>query len=379
VDSDSRDISGGFPLFSRGAPRTSKRRGFIARRRASFCGAALFLASGLAWADGADPVAARAQLRQGYGLKQQGKCKEAVPYLQESARLDRQPKTLLNLGDCELTLGQLAAAQAHFVEARDLARQQGNDALKKIGEKRLQDVEKRMPKLAIELANGAPADTVVTRDGVEVGSVSLHMALPIDTGRHVVIARGGGFERQFDVTLAESETKTLEVTPIGGKTLPKPAVAASDKPATAPSSASKKEASGSPGSAFKIEGPTSDRAESSSSAQRTLGFVTLGVGVVGLGAGGYFGARMLARKNEASTMCTDLNRCDDEGVIAYENTMTHARNARTYAFIGASVGGAFALTGVILLLTAPKATSTGLRFAPAVGQGTLGAVVGGSF
>ena len=40
-------------------------------------GAAVWLASGVVWADGADPVAARAQLRQGYALKQQGKCKEA--------------------------------------------------------------------------------------------------------------------------------------------------------------------------------------------------------------------------------------------------------------------------------------------------------------
>jgi hypothetical protein len=324
-------------------------------------------------------VAARAQLRQGYALKQQGKCKEAVPFLQESARLDRQPKTLLNLGDCEQAIGQLAAAQAHFVEARDLARQQGNDPLKKIGEKRLQDVEKKMPKLAITLAKDAPSDTVVTRDGVEVGAVSLHTALPIDLGHHVVLARGGGFERQFDVTLAEGETKNLEVTPKGGRALPKPAVAAADKASTTTNGAAKNEAPRA--SAFKIEGPTSDRAESGSSIQRTLGFITLGAGLIGVGAGGYFGARVLTKKSDASTMCTPTDPCmpGSDEVRTYEETKRDARNARTNAYIGLGVGGAVAVTGVILLLTAPKTTTTGWRFVPTVGQSAVGAVVDGTW
>lgn len=350
----------------------------LKRYRPSLLGAAVFFASGVVWADGGDPVAARAQLRQGYALKQQGKCKEAVPYLQESARLDRQPKTLLNLGDCEVALSQLAAAQAHFVEARDLARQQGNDALKNIGEKRLQEVEKKMPKLSITLAKGAPADTVVTRDGVEVGTVSLHTALPIDMGRHVVVARGGGFERQFDVTLAEGETKNLEITPIGGKALPKAAAAAGEKPSAAQKSASK-DAPPASGSAFRIEGPTQDRAESSSSTQRTLGFITLGVGAVGLAAGGYFGARMLSKRTEASTMCTELNQCTAEGATEFEMTKREARDARSYMYIGAGVGGAAALTGIILLLTAPKTTTTGWRVGPTVGLATVGAVVDGTW
>jgi hypothetical protein len=235
-----------------------------------------------------------------------------------------------------------------------------------------------MPKLAITLAKDAPADAVVTRDGVEVGAVSLHTSLPIDTGRHVVIVRGGGFERQFDVTLAEGETKNLEVTPIGGKPLPKPAA---EKASTAQNGASKKDASRAPASAFKIEGPTQDRAESGSSTQRTLGFITLGIGAVGLGAGTYFGVRTLSKKNEASTMCTDAAPCDpgSDDVAHYEKTKREAFDARTYTYIGLGVGGAAALTGVILLLTAPKSTSTGWRMGPSVGQGTFGAMIDGTW
>jgi len=316
-----------------GAPATAieearpvKRIGFL------LSGISLVLASGVARADGGDPVAARAQLRQGYALKQQGKCKEAVPFLQESARLDRQPKTLLNLGDCEQSLGQLAAAQAHFVEARDLARHQGNDALKTVGEKRLQDVEKRMPKLAIELGKDAPPNTVVTRDGVEVGSVSLRTPLPIDVGRHVVVARGGGFERQFEVTLAEGETKNLEITPIGGKALPKPVSAVAVKAPNAQDNAPKQDPPVASGVALKLDGTNGDQAESGAGAQRTVGLITLGVGVVGLGVGGYFGARALSKKSDMSTMCTDAAPCPpgSEQVSEFENTKADAFSSRTY-------------------------------------------------
>jgi hypothetical protein len=236
-----------------------------------------------------------------------------------------------------------------------------------------------MPKLAITLAKDAPSDTVVTRDGTEVGAVSLHTALPIDLGHHVVVARGGGFERQFDVTLAEGETKNLEVTPHGGKAVPKPPVAAADKPSPTSNGAAKNEAPRT--SAFKIEGPASDRVESGSSVQRTLGFITLGAGLIGVGAGGYFGARVLMKKSDASTMCTPGDPCvaGSDEVRTYEDTKRDARNARTNAYIGLGVGGAVAVTGVILLLTAPKSTTTGWRFAPTVGQSAVGAVIDGTW
>src|SRR6266511_960526 len=62
------------------------------------CGFILFACT-IASADTSDPAAARAQLQQGYALKQQGKCEEAMPHFVESVRLDRQTKGLVNLAD----------------------------------------------------------------------------------------------------------------------------------------------------------------------------------------------------------------------------------------------------------------------------------------
>src|SRR6266542_2778092 len=175
----------------------------------------LALSPMVAAAQPADPAAARAQLQEGYRLKQAGHCDEAIPHLEESVRLDPQPKNLLNLAECEEKLGKLANAQAHLVQARDLAGAANLQAYRDLAVQRLQGLERRMPKLAVKLALDAPLHSGVTRDGAELGQVSLGMPLPIDPGKHTVVARGGGFERTYNIVLVEGETKELEVTPIG--------------------------------------------------------------------------------------------------------------------------------------------------------------------
>lgn len=356
-------------------PSNRDKSRFVRRCLVPALGSAALLVPALAWGQGSDPVAARAQLRQGYTLKQQGKCKEAVPHLQESVRLDRQPKALINLGECEQKLGQLAGAQSHFVEARDLARAASDATLRGIAEKRLEEVEKKMPKLGIELGKDAPSGTVVLRDGVEVGAVSLRTPLPIDVGRHVVIARGGGFERQYEVTLGEGESKQLEVTPIGGKALPaasKPAEKTAEEPkvATVPSSDTKRTSS------FSIDGPQGDRGESTGSTQRTLGYVAIGAGVIGLGAGAFFGAMFLGRQRELND-CNKTGNCSDE---QWNDTQQRAVNARTYTAIGLAGGGVLAATGIVLLVTAPsKSSGSAFTVAPMVGRDGTGIFVDGRF
>src|SRR6266545_4078058 len=140
---------------------------------ASLLATGTLLLSSTAWPQGSDPVAARAQLQEGYALKQQGKCEEALPHFVESVKFDRQPKALLNLADCEERTGRLAAAQTHFVEARDLARVQGIDPIRSLAEERLQGLDKKMPRLVVRLAKDAPPETTIARDGVELGRISL--------------------------------------------------------------------------------------------------------------------------------------------------------------------------------------------------------------
>src|SRR4029453_14456263 len=88
-DGDAGSIPHKNSLLTAGqAGRRSTRGRLVRWCTPSLLGAAVWLASGVVWADGGGPVAPRAQLRQGYALKQQGKCKEAIPFLQKSAGLD---------------------------------------------------------------------------------------------------------------------------------------------------------------------------------------------------------------------------------------------------------------------------------------------------
>src|SRR5262249_32452200 len=123
-----------------------------------FASVALMLSS-VAFAQTTDPGAARAQLRNGFDLKQQGRCEEAIPHFLESIRLDRQAKALLNLADCEEHLGKLVAAQQHFAEARDIASQKGVDELRAYAVERLEALDRITPKLVLKLAKGTSPDT----------------------------------------------------------------------------------------------------------------------------------------------------------------------------------------------------------------------------
>jgi tetratricopeptide (TPR) repeat protein len=84
-------------------------------RIAILCPALVFtLASAMARADGADPVAAEALFREGRSAADAGNYAVACPKFEESYRLDPAPGTLLNLGDCEEHRGQLALALQHY-------------------------------------------------------------------------------------------------------------------------------------------------------------------------------------------------------------------------------------------------------------------------
>ena len=59
-----------------------------------------------------DAERARIELEKGYALRKEGKFAEALPLLVDSYKLAPQLKTLINLADCEESLGRLADASA---------------------------------------------------------------------------------------------------------------------------------------------------------------------------------------------------------------------------------------------------------------------------
>jgi hypothetical protein len=209
------------------------------------------------------------------------------------------------------------------------------------------------PRLPGVIINVSGTDTArVTLDGAEVPSAAFGVRRPADPGQHVVRAGANGFSpAEVTVTLVEGkvETVTLVLKPgVGGP-----------PPVTAGPGA------GQPGAG--------EGADGGGGLRRTLGFVGIGLGAAALVGGGVAGGFALKDHNDLLNNCpgghcpnTQASRTTNQPSI---DSYTAAGNAATGLFV---VGGALAVTGIILVATAPKAAQTG-SITPLIGPGWLGA------
>lgn len=112
---------------------------------------------------------------------------------------------------------------------------------------------------------------------------------------------------------------------------------------------------------------------------RTAGFVTVGVGAVGLVVGGVFGAMAMSKNDEAASLC-EGKACSSPRALELTDSARSSAGVSTAAFV---VGGVLAAGGVTLILLAPKAregTASGANAAAprfVVGPGSVG--VSGTF
>jgi hypothetical protein len=308
----------------------------LRRASALACGIALAAIPGVARAN--DPAAAREHLKTGYELSKQDKCAEALPHLVESLRLDPKAITLINLANCEEKTGKLADATGHWADARARAREEGAKAIEEEAEKRATALEPRLPKLTIAIAKDAPPDTTVTRDGVALGAVSLGQPQPVNPGAHViVVAAPGRLESKLDVTIAEAESKRVEVAPGGPRPL---------------------ESKG---------GGDAPRAGGASPLV-WIGFGTAGVGVA---VGAITGLMALGKASSAKSACPDLG-CPSQSAL---DDVDSGRTLGTISTIAFVVGGVGAIVGVYGLV-APRNKSDA---SVSVTLGPRGGALVGSF
>ena len=159
------------------------------------------------------PAAAETLFRAAKDAAKKGDYATACPEYAESERLDPAAGTLLNLAECEDHLGHPALAWAHFVEAQGML----PDADDRIAfaKRRAAEVLKRTAKLTLRLRPNAPPGSVIARDNVDLGAAALGREFPVDPGTHVLTARAPGIdETKIAITLAEGESKVIELAPI---------------------------------------------------------------------------------------------------------------------------------------------------------------------
>jgi hypothetical protein len=296
------------------------------------------LFTALAWS--ALPGTARAQgtsadaeelFKQGRAALDAQNYAVACQKLAASLQIERAVGTLMSLAKCEEASNKLASARQHWQEAADFA-DATNDRLNRgpACRAKFAEIDKRVPRLTVNVPAGAPPDLVVKRDGVALVAATLGSPMPVDPGAHTLETSAPGHDPSTaSVTLAEGESKTVAAT-LG----PVNAAAASLPPAA-----------GEP-----APGPAAPGAAAESGGMGPLfwtGVVVAGVGVV---AGGVFGGVAASKAGGLSGECPN-HVCSSSGA---QSDYSSAKSMALVADVAFGVAGAGAVVAVVGAVTGHK-------------------------
>jgi hypothetical protein len=278
----------------------------------------------------ADPATAEALFREGRRLLEEGSYDAACPKLAESHAQDPASGTLINLALCLEKQGKLASAWAQYQLAAALARKDGRPDRVESAEKQLARLEPRVPRVVLQAATQPPG-VVASFGDVRIGAAAFGSAIPVDPGTYAVVVSAPQHDDfRTSVTLAEGETRTVEI--------PQLVRAASPTPAPPPMAA--------PGP---VRPPERDQptqrapAGAAGGSAPVAGYVTAATGAVGLGLGAYFGVRSLSAYSQAERLCPTHRTCSEEARRARESAEGRAWVANVALGVGvlASAAGAW--------------------------------------
>jgi serine/threonine-protein kinase len=311
--------------------------------------------SALAAANEQDRVAAQALFEQGKELIAAGRHVEACSKFAESQRLDPGIGTQFNLADCYERVGRFASAYALYVDVAARSKTAGQAQREAVARERAEALKPKLTRLVIVIPDQVKVEGLeVQRDGNAVGSAQWGLPIPVDPGVHRVLVKAPGkksWEGSVEVP-NDAQHHALSVPTL---------MDAPEEPNTQ--------------TAARMDTGAEDGAWP---LQKTLGLVAGGVGVVGLGVGGFFGLRAINKNKDSKQYCDDDNNCLDQGFRYRED----ARSAGNIATVGFAVGAVGLIGGAVLFFTAPSgevASQSALRVLPSVASDRADVIVMGSF
>ncbi|HSY24930.1 MAG TPA: hypothetical protein VK841_22555 [Polyangiaceae bacterium] len=288
-----------------------------------FVCAAVSAGERVAFAD--DAPGAHDELKEGYALKQAGRCAEAVPHFVRSFDQSPTPKAALNRADCEAQLGDLVAAQSHARIGLSLATDRGENDLANVAAEQLTAIAKRLPRLTIAIAPGAPDNCLVSLDGARLDPAKLGIAIGLNPGPHEVVVEAGGWSpRRFRVTLAEGESGEIAAQP-------GPRIEAGAAATRGPVS------------------PAEQMEPSPRPTSKVIAASVAGIGVVSLAVGVIAGVAATAKHGTLAGHCTD-GRCPP----IEQSELDAFHSLQTASTVGYGIGAAGVAGGVVLWVTAPE-------------------------
>lgn len=296
------------------------------------------LAPGIAFAEDR----AETLFKRGLADMEAGRYDAGCPAIEESHRLDPRAGALFTLAECEAKRGRIATALVRYGEYLALhdklspQKQRAQGRRPGVARAQVAALEIDVPRLTVSLPTGAPAGTVVARDGVALSAEMLGVPQSLDPGDHLfVVEIPGGLRSQQQVTLARGDRKDLLLSlPRAPEPQPPPPVIPVLPPPPPPTAPQVFIASPPPPEGM--------------SARRKAAFAVGGLGLAGLAVGAVTGALAIARKRDADGRCDEAGACVDQRGVDAGDSMKAFGTASTVAF---SIGAAAVGVGVLLLVT----------------------------
>jgi hypothetical protein len=299
-------------------------------------------------ASAAETAAARALAVDGLKLAQTGNCAEAVPKLERAEKLYHSAVVASRLGECYVSVGRLV--EGTEILRKVLREPQPADptpALTKALERAQKALDAAKPRIAgLTIKVAAVSELTVKVDGNAVAGALLDMEIPSDPGEHTVEASAPGFLKAATrISVSEGERKTVTLTlsrdpnaPVGGAAPPPaPSGAANPTPSEGRPAASNL--------------PSSE-SEPPRSPNRTAAYVSLGVGVAGVGAGSVLGIMTMKQRKDLTSSCPD-DVCSENQRADIDS----AKRLGTLSTVAFGVGAAGLVLGSVLYFTAGPSSS----------------------
>jgi hypothetical protein len=302
--------------------------------------------SGRASAQGSESVSRAAARKLGYeGVEayQAGKYALASEKLEAAYASLRAPSLGVWSARALVKRNRLLDAADRYVEVARLPLGSGDVEIQRKAQAEaqteLEALQRSTPTLRIVIEGSKSPSLVVTVDGVPLAPELLGEATPIDPGRHVVEAKQDGLvtRRELSLELSEHEQLTLALTSGTPSAKPAPIAVVGGQ-------------------------PESDQPPAPTSMRRVAAWAVLGVGAAGVVVGGVTGAIAMSKRSALDEDPACADRLCPPSHTDQVNSLNAMRNVSTVAFIA---GGALAATGLVLVLTAPRAsTSTAIWISP---------------
>lgn len=301
--------------------------------------------------------------KEGVARLKQGDDAAACSRFAESKELAPAVGVSLYLADCLQRVGKPASAWREFRSAEALAIER-KDKRASLAHHRAEVLAPALDRVTIA-AGGLDASVRVTLDGEELSSDDLGAPIPVDPGRHVVVARTGQAQRVYEAVVdASHTTATIKIDPFVAEKAPAPAPVAHDA---------------APGGSADGASPTPEEPAASDPGSGRLwvsiGLAGLAAGGLGIGAG--FGiAAKNARDESNAGPCNATDHCTPNGLALRHDAIDDAVVSTVAFGVGVAALGACAIV-TFALPRGAKASHVSLSPAPVPGGG--GAVVSGAF